>query len=79
VVAEDILLAVVAGDEAEALLVAEPLDCAIDTHRCTPTTLVFRIVGLRRCVGVHHPLIPDHSLMRETVPQRWLPEVIGSA
>jgi hypothetical protein len=34
---------------------------------------------MRRCVGVHHPLIPDHSLMRETVPQRWLPEVIGSA
>jgi DNA-binding transcriptional LysR family regulator len=79
VVAEDILLAVVTGDEAEALLVAEPLDCAIDTHRCTPTTLVFRIVGLRRCVGAHHPLIPDHSLMLETVQQRWLPEFIGSA
>jgi len=28
---------------------------------------------------MHHPLIPDHSLIRETVPQRWLPEVIGSA
>jgi hypothetical protein len=40
---------------------------------------VFRIVGLRRCVGAHHPLIPDHSLMLETVQQRWLPEFIGSA
>ena len=36
VVAEDILLAVVAGDEAEALLVVEPLYSSGRTQSCTP-------------------------------------------
>jgi hypothetical protein len=28
---------------------------------------------------LHHPLPADHSLVRETVPQRWPPEYVGTA
>ena len=47
VVTEDVLLTILAGDEAETLLVVEPLDRTGDTHCRTPTG--FRIVGVRLC------------------------------
>src|SRR6185295_14143644 len=70
VMAEDVLLAVVTRDEAEALFVVEPLDRSCRTHR-----LLLLVVELPECDAervLHHPL-SDHSPSREAVPHRGSP------